>query len=50
MYKIPLWEGLVLIRYLFGRGFVIHVQNTFMGGTGSYKVPFLEGLYYTCTN
>ena len=43
MYKVPLWERLVLIRYLFGRSFVIHVQNTFMGGTVCHKVIFGRG-------
>ena len=48
-HKVLFWEGLVVIRYLFGRGFVIHVQSTFVGGTACQKVLFWEGLCYTCT-
>ena len=41
-YKAPLWEGLVAIRYLYGRDWLL--KGTFTGGTGCYKVPLWEGL------
>ena len=44
MYKVPLWEGPLVIKYFCGRGFVIHVRSTFVApGTGCHNVPFWRG-------